>query len=224
MPSPTRAPRSPDDAFRILTVCTGNICRSPQAEQLLRARLPRALPPAPGSIEVTSAGTMALDGDAMEASAEREAIRLGITDTAAHRARRLAPALVEHADLVVALAAEHRGAAVHALPQAHARAFTLIELTRVLELISEGQVPSRLEPLGADGIAAFLDRVVAQAAEVRALLTPRQRRRIDIDDPYGRSPAHYRRSADAVAEHVDRLAAALGSIAVGSAAGADTRG
>ncbi len=42
--------------FKILTVCTGNICRSPLAEGLLRKVL-RGLP-----VEVSSAGTGALVG------------------------------------------------------------------------------------------------------------------------------------------------------------------
>ncbi|MCC7128594.1 MAG: hypothetical protein IT192_07250, partial [Microbacteriaceae bacterium] len=45
------------DVARILTVCTGNICRSPLAEALLAKEL-KGLP-----VAVESAGTGAIDGD-----------------------------------------------------------------------------------------------------------------------------------------------------------------
>ena len=203
-----------DTVFRILTVCTGNICRSPQAEQLLRARLSSALSAA-GRIEVTSAGTMALDGDAMEPQAALEAARLGVADAAAHRARRLLPQQVQQADLILGLAQEHRGAAIRAVPAARRRTFTLIEFTRVVEALAAGEGPCTIAPLGDDGAPAFLRRVV-EAADLRGLLPQSTQHGIDIDDPYGRSSAVYRRSADAVAEHVDRLTTALGALASGN--------
>ena len=44
-----------DDRFRLLFVCTANICRSPMAEQLARARLRAAGVPA-AEVDVGSAG------------------------------------------------------------------------------------------------------------------------------------------------------------------------
>ncbi|MFN2560552.1 MAG: low molecular weight phosphatase family protein, partial [Jatrophihabitans sp.] len=44
-------------AFAVLFVCTGNVCRSPLAERLMRARLAPGLP-----VAVSSAGTMGLSG------------------------------------------------------------------------------------------------------------------------------------------------------------------
>ena len=45
----------PDDAFSILTVCTGNVCRSPAVERLLASKLGP-------TVSVASAGTHALVG------------------------------------------------------------------------------------------------------------------------------------------------------------------
>lgn len=202
-----------DEPFRILTVCTGNICRSPQAEQLLRLRLPQAVGVDASAVEVTSAGTMALDGDPMERYSAAEAMRLGVDDTGAHRARRLRPAQIEQADLVVALAAEHRGAVVSAVPSAQRRTFTLIEFTRLVELLASDRDARSVTPHCTAGAAAFLHGVVDAAATARGLLPPAATRGIDVDDPYGRSARAYRRSADAVAEHVDRLGIALGALA-----------
>ncbi len=206
-------PHEQGDAFCILAVCTGNLCRSPQLEQLLRARLPLAVPGAEGSaVEIASAGTMAVDGSPMDALAVAEAERLGIADTAAHRARRLLPEHIEAADLVIGLTHEHRGAAVRAAPRANHRTFTLIELVRVVEMLAERD-PQPIAPLGDGGAPAFLRGVTAAAGVARGLLPLAATKQIDIDDPYGRSAAAYRRSADAVAEHVDRLTTALGALA-----------
>lgn len=202
------------DVFCILAVCTGNLCRSPQLEQLLRARLPLAVPGADASaVEIASAGTLARDGAPMEPLALVEAERLGVGDGDAHRARRLLPEHIEAADLVIGLTHEHRAAAVRALPRANHRAFTLIELTRVAEMLVERAEAHPVPPLGEEGVAAFLRGVVATAGRARGLLPLAATKHIDIDDPYGRSAAAYRRSADAVAEHVDRLTAALGALA-----------
>jgi len=51
-------------AFSVLFVCVGNVCRSPLAEGLLKARL--------DEIQVTSAGVRALAGNAVDGSAEGE--------------------------------------------------------------------------------------------------------------------------------------------------------
>ena len=45
----------------LVFVCAGNICRSPMAEGLLKQRL--AAHPALGAITVSSAGTIAFDGN-----------------------------------------------------------------------------------------------------------------------------------------------------------------
>ncbi|WP_461170405.1 arsenate reductase/protein-tyrosine-phosphatase family protein [Arthrobacter sp. Z1-15] len=50
---------STNTPFRILTVCTGNICRSPMAERLLQTGFDEM---APGEFTVASAGTGALLG------------------------------------------------------------------------------------------------------------------------------------------------------------------
>ncbi|MDR7233176.1 MULTISPECIES: low molecular weight phosphatase family protein [unclassified Agrococcus] len=210
--------RSTAPEFRILTVCTGNICRSPQAELLLRQRLPSAFPGwDPAVIEVTSAGTMALDGHRMEPLAVAEAGRLGLHGADGHRARRLQPALVERADLVLALAREHRSAAVASAPTAHRRAFTLVEFACLAERVAAGHRGAQVRPLGEDGIPAFLSRVVAACAD-RSMIDHAQRADLDIEDPYRRSAAVYRRSADAVARQVDRLVVALASLARANAA------
>ncbi|NLA65189.1 MAG: hypothetical protein GX862_04550 [Leucobacter sp.] len=69
--------------FTILTVCTGNICRSPLSEGLLRMVL-AGLP-----VVVHSAGASAMVGHSMTEPNRVIAAGLGVTDADVHVARQL---------------------------------------------------------------------------------------------------------------------------------------
>ena len=89
--------------MEILFVCTGNICRSPMAEGLLRHMLAvRSV----RWVNVCSAGTHALDGRPAEPHAIAAARELG-ADITAHRARSLDRDSVERADLILVMEHEH---------------------------------------------------------------------------------------------------------------------
>lgn len=75
----------------ILLLCTGNICRSPMAEGLMRELLPHH--------EIYSAGLCALDGAAADPIAVEIMWQAGI-DISAHRARNLSSWMMREADLV----------------------------------------------------------------------------------------------------------------------------
>lgn len=198
--------------FRILAVCTGNICRSPQAAGLLRVRLPEALGAEVADlIVVESAGTYGLEGAPMDEQAAREAVRLGMPDGAAHRGRRLTAPMVERADLVLGLERAHRGAAVELDPSANRRAFTLTEFATVLETM----VPGQEVPVPGHGavLQAFLAEVVAAATAARGGVAASRRISYDIEDPYQRDTTMYRRSANAVHDAVATIVARLGALA-----------
>lgn len=218
MPSQrTPQPRKTDGVFRILTVCSGNLCRSPQAEQLLRARIAAAFDrESIPALSVSSAGTKAFDDDPMDRRAAAEAMRMGIDDTLAHRARRIAERHVADADLILGMAKEHRAAAASLVPSANRRAFTLVEFARIVEALANGDFDVDVAPLGEDGFAAFMRRVVEVAVMARGLMpVPEAADELDIEDPYRLAPEVYRRSADAVEDNVERTARALRSLAMG---------
>jgi protein-tyrosine-phosphatase len=89
--------------FRVLFVCTGNICRSPMATGILRARLERDMVP---DAEVVSAGTFAQDGAPASAYGVKVCKEHGI-DIGAHRSQLLHRELINSADLVLSMEAGH---------------------------------------------------------------------------------------------------------------------
>jgi protein-tyrosine-phosphatase len=101
--------------FRVLHVCTGNICRSPMAELLMRRMLDRGWPEQAERFVVESAGTWGHAGSPMEPHALTVLADHGV-DGEAFRARELAAEHVAGADLVLAATREHRAAAVVLYP------------------------------------------------------------------------------------------------------------
>jgi len=89
--------------MHLLFVCTGNTCRSPMAEALGR-RIAMEL--GLDDVTVASAGTSAWDGAAASDGALLVAMEHGV-DLNSHRAQSLSPALVQQADLVLAMGSHH---------------------------------------------------------------------------------------------------------------------
>ncbi|GBD33221.1 Protein-arginine-phosphatase [bacterium HR33] len=89
---------------RVLLVCTGNICRSPLAEAIMRRELAEL---GRDDFEVTSAGTGAWDGAPASEGAYLVALEHGL-DLSAHRARLLTRELVQQADIILTMARHHR--------------------------------------------------------------------------------------------------------------------
>jgi protein-tyrosine phosphatase len=105
----------------ILTVCTGNICRSPMAEGIIRKLMAGR-----NGVTVSSAGTHALIGNpaadfAIIASAER-----GI-DISAHRARMIGKESIRDSSSILCMELSHVEWVLEIEPLAIARTFSLAE-------------------------------------------------------------------------------------------------
>ncbi|MGE5175040.1 MAG: low molecular weight phosphotyrosine protein phosphatase [Hyphomicrobiales bacterium] len=98
--------------FQVLVVCTGNTCRSPMAEGILRSLL---TPELDGHVTVVSAGTSAMEGVPATARAVETAAASGI-DLRQHRARRLGVEILQESDLVICMEPSHIDAAKALVP------------------------------------------------------------------------------------------------------------
>jgi protein-tyrosine phosphatase len=105
---------------RILTVCTGNICRSPLAEALLRDRLTRA----GQSAEVRSAGTGALSGHPADPITQELAAEQGIS-LDEHTAFPITTTLTRWADLILTMEHAHQTRLIELDPTARGKVFLL---------------------------------------------------------------------------------------------------
>jgi protein-tyrosine phosphatase len=101
---------------RILTVCVGNICRSPMAEAELMARLRKRGTQA----VVESAGLAALVGRPADPIARELMLERG-ADISVHRARQLTPELTRSFELILVMDAEQQRAVEAMFPGARGR-------------------------------------------------------------------------------------------------------
>ncbi|MDH3289976.1 MAG: low molecular weight protein arginine phosphatase [Gemmatimonadota bacterium] len=90
--------------MHVLFVCTGNICRSPLAEALLRRELDRR---GLDGIDVSSAGTGAWEGTPASEGAYLVGLEHDL-DLSSHRARLLTRERVGESDLILTMARHHR--------------------------------------------------------------------------------------------------------------------
>lgn len=115
---------------RVVLVCTGNTCRSPLAEALLRQALAER---GVADVEVLSAGTGAWEGAPASEGAYLVGLESGL-DLSSHRARLVTSQLVAASDLILTMARHHRA--------------------RVLELGGDDRVHLLGEYAGRSGAAA----------------------------------------------------------------------
>lgn len=90
----------------ILFVCTGNTCRSPMAEALLKKMIKERFPSSYGEVAIGSAGTAAYEGAPATAEAQEAVKKMG-ADLSAHKARAVNEKILDGADIIFAMARRH---------------------------------------------------------------------------------------------------------------------
>lgn len=196
--------------FTILTVCTGNICRSPLAEDLLRLEL-RGV----AQVSVSSAGTAALAGVSMQPDSRRIAERLIPGYDRAHMARQLDGAHVRGADLILAMSREHRRAVVELLPRASRITFTAREFARLSDEARPDEI-GIADPMFTDDIGDRMRDAVDTVASLRGSVPPlADPLDDDVVDPYGRALEVYEESAGQLVPAIQKTAQFLRRAASG---------
>jgi len=127
--------------FQVLLVCTGNTCRSPMAEGILKSLLPAELA---GNLRIVSAGTGALPGTPAAALAVSTMASQGI-DIRGHQSVLLTAGMVRESDLILGMEPQHLDRARELAPEAAAR----IHLITVHGACGGGNPGGVADPIGA---------------------------------------------------------------------------
>lgn len=182
-----RRSRARESGIAILTVCTGNICRSPLAEQLFRARLG-------DGFELGSAGLHAAVNAPMDEHSAGHSLRLG-GNPAGSFGEQIDQAHTQAADLIVTMTRGQRDELVQRYPAAARRTFTLGEFTRLAERIST------------TGDAQSAADLIVRAGTARSQIQLEDAD--DVPDPIDGSAELHARVAAQIDDYVTRSVAVL---------------
>jgi len=183
----------PDDNFSILTVCTGNVCRSPAVERLLATELGP-------TVSVASAGTHALVGHPISEPMGVLLRNTGVQDVP-FKARRLSEQMLREADLVLPLTRAQRGLVVELWPAAVRRTFTLREFARLLRWVDPAALPAGTP---ADRLRAAIPLAAAERGRERTSAD-----QDDVIDPFRLSDEVYAQSFQEIASAVHAIVTVL---------------
>jgi protein-tyrosine phosphatase len=192
--------------FEVLTVCTGNICRSPLAEQLLRLHLDGT--PA----HVSSAGTRGLRAAPMTPEALAMADQLGVpsADSTAHRSRFLTEQHLTAPDLIIAMTRDHRRQVAELAPARMRSTFTAREFARLAADVSDDEIRDAAAAAPVDTPGARVRAAAALVASRRGMVMPPEKPEDDdVIDPYGRSWQTYELSARQLTPALDEVVRVL---------------
>lgn len=110
--------------MKILFVCTGNTCRSPMAEAIMKELYK--------DIEVSSAGLSAIDGDEISKNSFLVLKDLGI-DYRGHKAKRVNQSILDSNGLIIVMSSGHRDRLLYEYNIDRSKVFTILELAYGIE-------------------------------------------------------------------------------------------
>ncbi|MDT7745423.1 MAG: low molecular weight protein-tyrosine phosphatase [Actinomycetota bacterium] len=186
------------EAFRLLYVCTGNICRSPFAQFHTRFLLGARLGPWAHAFAVHSAGVSAVRGHGMhEDTRALLGSRRDHPDVAAFAARQLPDRDVLLADLVLTMTREHRSTVLGDVPRALPTTFTLREFARLLRSADRSALAALPRPPVARARA-----LVALARDTRGTVPAVPAEEDAVPDPVSGGPEAHAEAARVIDECV----------------------
>ncbi|SDO63667.1 protein-tyrosine phosphatase [Paenibacillus sp. yr247] len=184
--------------LRILFVCTGNTCRSPLAEGLLRIRVHQEGLAA----EVRSAGVSAVTGGPISRNSASLLREAGFKELI--QSLTIQESEVKWADLILTMTMGHKRAVIQRFPDAMEKIFTLKEYVEddahILQAIEEReQLITELE------LKQALSQTVTIEERSRIYKLEHVIPDYDISDPYGGSLEVYRQTAEEISGSLDKL-------------------
>ncbi len=178
-----------DPTIDVAFICTGNICRSPMAEVLLRARLATLAP----EVRIGSAGLL-FDGRAAEPHAIEAMAARGI-DLRTHASRTISYELLEGTSVIIGMERRHVREVATLGPGLFGRAFTLPELVEAAR--ADGGRPAD------EAVWQWVDRL----GEGRTAAAYLRAKAPEIADPMGRSLGAFEECAERIDEQLAELVA-----------------
>ncbi|QDP41670.1 low molecular weight protein arginine phosphatase [Radiobacillus deserti] len=191
--------------MRILFVCTGNTCRSPMAEALLKKRRP--------DFEVQSAGIFAGFGQRPSQGSVDALSAKGIS--LEHQSQPVTPDTLHWAEIVLTMTTQHKQSLVAQFPNYYDKIYTLKEY--VLEDNSDAweqlkKAYATLEEKRANILnkeGNFLrneqmyDKLSTEIEEIQRLESSLPN--LDISDPFGGSLSVYQETLAEIEQYIDLL-------------------
>ncbi|GAA1455508.1 low molecular weight phosphatase family protein [Nesterenkonia lacusekhoensis] len=192
------------EPYTVLTVCTGNICRSPAMERLLTHHLGEE------GIRVHSGGTHAHDGEDMQPAMKERVSDYG-ADAQNFVADQLTPQMVRDSDLILTATRVHVEDILADVPEAEDRTFTIREFGRLLSAVDTSQIAETVgqDAAVADRLAALVPLVAQRRTGAASSGRNGRGRQDDVVDPYMLPDDVYDESFRQLREPIEALADAL---------------
>ncbi|WP_112182204.1 MULTISPECIES: low molecular weight protein arginine phosphatase [Paraliobacillus] len=194
----------------VLFICTGNTCRSPMAEALLKHK---------SDFEVKSAGIFASIGS--KASQGTIDALQTVNIELEHQSQPVSEQLLDWADLILTMTMQHKQTVTMQYPQVHDKVYTLKEYTLLDGQSTWEQLKKAYIRLEEKRALVVAEKDQSQSEQqLRAFLREEQDEierleaempNFDITDPYGGSSEVYNQTLEEMEKYIDILVETLKS-------------